>query len=422
MVGDSSYFIVAGISILILCVNLLHLNELDLINKKSITQFRILFFYIIAEIVIDTIFRACEGNSGVDPIVLYILKGIECVMNPVLPLAILKLFNDNHVKSLTIKCFQITIQIIIVVNALLQFASLFEHFMFTIDENNMIQNTNWSIIYNIALILCTCMMLIGMYIFSNRIQHANVLTLTGIFGLLLVGFILKMVSKDYNFDWLSVAISAVFIDIYYVDLGLRLDPLTQLLNRHVYETLLEKINYSTLIIMIDANNFKSINDTYGHDCGDRTLRSISKCIIKAFGEYAYCFRIGGDEFCVILKPRMFQKLISQTPQNDIYVMSESLMTKLDEIIEQHESSNNCLQFGVSQGYGIYYNHSEYPSIKNNMPLEKVIKLADMRMYRKKKQFRASLADKKDSSNTQTTSAEKGRIPVLYKDSDPELVE
>ena len=53
--------------------------------------------------------------------------------------------------------------------------------------------------------------------------------------------------------------------------------------------------------MFDVDNFKQINDHYGHVQGDVCLAEIAECIKKVYANDGYCYRTGGDEFCVLLK-------------------------------------------------------------------------------------------------------------------------
>ena len=84
------------------------------------------------------------------------------------------------------------------------------------------------------------------------------------------------------------------------------DPLTTLYNRRRMEEVLEnhiKANpYENFSIAIgDIDFFKKINDTYGHLAGDRCLKEIARCLKQAYSSYGNCYRIGGDEFCVLLQ-------------------------------------------------------------------------------------------------------------------------
>ena len=266
--------------------------------------------------------------------------------------------------------------------------------MFIIDKNNIYQRTHFTIFYVFSLILSALLMLCAIYAFSKKVQNTNILTLFGLFIMILLSFAIEFICPKSNFDWLCISISFFVIDIYYVDLALRLDPLTQLLNRQIYASLIDRINFSTLVFMIDINYLKKINDTYGHECGDKTLKSVAKCIYEAYGDYGWCFRIGGDEFCVILKPKAFQKLLDKTPRSDIYVISQTLIDNLNKAIEERacKDNTNFLQYGVSQGYSIFYSQSEYPSIQNNTPINQVIKQADEKMYIEKAKFKEAFAN------------------------------
>ena len=56
-----------------------------------------------------------------------------------------------------------------------------------------------------------------------------------------------------------------------------------------------------MLIVFDLDNFKYINDTYGHQAGDQCLKVIAECLKKAYSRYGNCYRIGGDEFCVLFR-------------------------------------------------------------------------------------------------------------------------
>ena len=56
--------------------------------------------------------------------------------------------------------------------------------------------------------------------------------------------------------------------------------------------------HEVTVMMVDLDNFKTVNDTHGHDEGDRILKEASEMLISAFGE-DHCYRYGGDEFLVI---------------------------------------------------------------------------------------------------------------------------
>ena len=79
------------------------------------------------------------------------------------------------------------------------------------------------------------------------------------------------------------------------------DELTGAYNRSGYDLLFSSIELeSTYMVMIDVDNFKSINDTYGHETGDKVLIKIVQTLRNNFRSDDYICRIGGDEFVVFM--------------------------------------------------------------------------------------------------------------------------
>ncbi|MDO4556217.1 MAG: diguanylate cyclase [Lachnospiraceae bacterium] len=83
----------------------------------------------------------------------------------------------------------------------------------------------------------------------------------------------------------------------------RHDLLTALMNKGTIEQEISeylKITETGLLFIIDLDDFKQINDTYGHPCGDNVLQVTAQCIQTVFCENALTGRIGGDEFMIFL--------------------------------------------------------------------------------------------------------------------------
>lgn len=80
------------------------------------------------------------------------------------------------------------------------------------------------------------------------------------------------------------------------------DALTGCLNRHAYETDINKLDLKKewIYISLDLNSLKHINDTYGHDVGDEMICAAAACMTASSGEFGKVYRIGGDEFVVIV--------------------------------------------------------------------------------------------------------------------------
>lgn len=79
------------------------------------------------------------------------------------------------------------------------------------------------------------------------------------------------------------------------------DSLTDLYNRAGYELFMSNVELKTsYLLLVDADAFKEINDTYGHEVGDRILKKIAEILKRSFRSNDYVCRIGGDEFVVLM--------------------------------------------------------------------------------------------------------------------------
>lgn len=79
------------------------------------------------------------------------------------------------------------------------------------------------------------------------------------------------------------------------------DELTKAYNRSGYELILSSLDLkTTYVLLFDTDNFKKINDSYGHDVGDSVLKRIAESIRHNFRSDDYICRIGGDEFVVFM--------------------------------------------------------------------------------------------------------------------------
>ena len=150
---------------------------------------------------------------------------------------------------------------------------------------------------------------------------------------------------------------------YNMELANLFDKLTGILNQGTYLRKVKDLKEEQIVIILDIDNFKAMNDSYGHQFGDECLRKISRTIKSVFGNHGQCYRIGGDEFAVILrKNHNVEDLI-----------------KRFEIALADKFKNNPYQLSISLGYSKYEKDDSF---------EAVIQRADFNMYNVKKQKKA----------------------------------
>jgi diguanylate cyclase (GGDEF)-like protein len=88
----------------------------------------------------------------------------------------------------------------------------------------------------------------------------------------------------------------------------KIDPLTGLVNRReVMDRFEEMIEYSKInnfylgVLMADIDNFKNVNDTYGHQTGDEVIQKVSSILQESIRKYDVASRIGGEEFLILFE-------------------------------------------------------------------------------------------------------------------------
>jgi diguanylate cyclase len=99
--------------------------------------------------------------------------------------------------------------------------------------------------------------------------------------------------------------------------GARIDPLTGIANRKAFEERFAReiaqkprAELSVVMLLWDLDNFKSVNDSYGHRAGDRVLQSVAACFMAAVRGNDFVARIGGEEFVMLLNgAKMAQALL-----------------------------------------------------------------------------------------------------------------
>ena len=98
--------------------------------------------------------------------------------------------------------------------------------------------------------------------------------------------------------------------------GARLDPLTRLANRKSFDErfaqeILHRSQSDLPVTMLlwDLDNFKVINDSYGHRAGDRVLQSVATCFLSRLRAEDFVARIGGEEFVVLLTGLPFERAL-----------------------------------------------------------------------------------------------------------------
>lgn len=376
------YSAIVFITLVALGVIMVHLKDNETISRRVKKEIFIIAGLIFIGCVCEFFGLYLNGTSSKFSTIHGIIKAIELTIAPVIPILYTKIVG---LKNANIKK-QVIILICLIINGICEFISVFTPFIFWIDENNIYRHAFFYSFYTIMYSAGIIFFIIELLKYTRKYQSKNIVTLISILVFLISGFLIKVLNEEINTDWLVVIIALLQFIIYYSDLALKVDPMTTLLNRKSYENRLKKIDYMTAIIILDANYFKEINDQYGHQFGDEILKIIAKTILKAYGKYAHCYRIGGDEFCVILKRGKLEEITKANEnKHDRYNALENLNNNFKKLLSQKYEEFPMLKNGVSIGYGIYYGNSDEFKHSHYLSntIRDVVKIADERMYKEK---------------------------------------
>src|SRR5882672_8821460 len=148
------------------------------------------------------------------------------------------------------------------------------------------------------------------------------------------------------------------------------DPLTGLYNRRLFaETFEKELNRARRygqplgLVMLDLHRFKEVNDKHGHPRGDEVLRAAAATLKKALRTSDYAFRIGGDEFALLLP---------QTDAEQALALARRVETVFAEMLQPLQ-----LTVGVSMDHGV----ANFP--QDGEQADQLIRIADERLYRLK---------------------------------------
>ena len=239
---------------------------------------------------------------------------------------------------------------------------------------------SWWLLYFAAIGLC-----LSLSLYQQQSIHNSVLGCS-LMSLITYGWIQLNSVSAFMFSGMGLLL-CINLTISLLQIGYR-DDLTQIGNRRALQQTAKTLRGPYSVAMVDADYFKKINDQFGHDLGDQTLRVIAS-LLKQTAEGGKPFRYGGEEFCLLFKGKTEQEVLDtleacrQAIANYDMVVRDKQQRpkklKQGEVRRGASKRKSNLRLTVSIGVA----SSDNANSNSINPFEQVLKSADKALYRAK---------------------------------------
>lgn len=312
------------------------------------------------------------NNSGIARLILPIIVAVFYILNPI-PEAFWILYLDSIVNKdkKPTKILLLSVGIPILLNTIFSLISLFKNFTFYIDANNIY---NRGAYYILMPIICYSYLIIYMFMVLSKRKFILRSEFYSLFLSVMppiIAGILQSVFYGISVVWVSVSFSLLIIYIRIQSVRVNTDYLTGLANKRKLDMYIDSLDYngqkklSIGGILIDIDNFKNINDVYGHDIGDKILEEVGEILRRSLSRKSLIARTGGDEFVAII-------------ENCEKTTLDNLINNINEQVDNFNIIGDYkFPLSFSIGYDIY-NPIRDSQVKD------FIKYLDVKMYESKK--------------------------------------
>ncbi len=346
-------------------------------NKVFLSLSDILFFYLCFSIcmssLIEMIVYLLDYKTFFGAVALNrIMNVVSLIVNTFSPYlwalyVHYKIYNSKKmlIKTAKILFFPFTVMVVLCL------ANLFTDIFFSITSENVYQRADF---YVLAIVIHYCYLLYSVVIIIRQrkiITSALAIPLLGFLILPIIGTLLQYFVYGQSLLWISCGISMIIIYNYVQNNYACIDFLTKIYNRHHLEKYLiakcNKKREGVLVgLMIDLNDFKKINDTFGHVEGDIALLNCANILKDTLGYERYVSRFAGDEFIALFEVN------SETEIPTIISDIHNAFTIYNTQSEKEYS------LSLSIGYALY---------ENSQSSVEFIKKMDSAMYKEKKHLK-----------------------------------
>ena len=241
--------------------------------------------------------------------------------------------------------------------------------MFKISEENIYQRAAGALIGYISLIIYFAYSIYLVHQSKKQGINLNFFPVIYFIGPCFAGVLIQFLFYGITSSWVLVAVALIFVQMQSYAENLYIDELSGLYNRRYLNAVLSerKITSRKSLhgIMMDVNDFKYINDNFGHSMGDKAICTLGNILFRSIPDGGMAIRYAGDEFIVLLSG----------------VDTESVLVTMDEINHNlsqfNESKIEPFTLSVSMGYAEFGEGDDTEAFLMHM---------DEKMYEEKRKY------------------------------------
>lgn len=271
-----------------------------------------------------------------DPVdILFALSYIDCWM--------------DRESSVPRRIFKGAFEIFAAVNGVLvTVSSMFNLRWFFYFENGLYYRGEFFLVRALVLMVFILLVLVYAVVFRKDLMsdYKNAILILPLFAVF--GALVQVFVSTIETTYAGISLGCLVIFFFFQSKDKNIDYLTGVLNRRGLDIKMEdmiKISQTSgrnfTAIMMDLDNFKSINDTFGHEEGDKAIKIVADILVDYFGKSATIGRFGGDEFCIIT---------DKVSTAEIEILIEKCRNKLGYIRDKRGWDKGV---DISCGYKVY---------------------------------------------------------------------
>ena len=372
---DEYFYVLTAINVFVLAFMSILVNISETLNSKQRSSFFTAYLLIAVISVIEVVTVIVDQEPTVHHRYISIFSNfIGFGLTPFVPICLVNVLTKKVDAKLHIKAAYLFGFIYLTFLAI----SLPYEFVFSVNSDNEYSRGPGFPVYLVTYYLSMLYLMIATLSTAKYFQNRSRLLIYPITIFMMIGTATQVLFPHIHITCLCVTLISVMYFIYCNEMWNQLDGLTGLLNQNSYlNRTAERYKSDKGLIVFDVDNFKQVNDIYGHLNGDICLIEVADCIKKAYSRYGHCYRIGGDEFCVLMHDK-------------------TAITKCtDKFIKLLEKKRQQIEFIPAVSYG-------FAELSSNENILDAKERADKNMYiykrerKRRETVEAAFADEKGS--------------------------